>query len=87
MTNILTNDIEYKSFMGLVLNAQKKQNAKFPARAALGHRPFAKIESKEVLRNLAIATVAIVLGLTAGSVSQQKMQLAQYSAQVKQADV
>lgn len=72
MNSILTNNIEANSFMGLVTNTQKKS-----LRQKLARKIFVKVESKEVLMNLALATVIIVMGLTAGTVSQQKMAYAQ----------
>lgn len=74
MTTIFTNEIEVSSFMGLVTETQKKHR-----RAIFGRKAFIGVESKEILRNLALATVVIVMGLTAGSVSQAKMEFAQYS--------
>ena len=82
MITILTNDIETNSFMGLITDKQKKSH-----RMNFGREIFANVESKEVLRNLAIATVVIVMGLTAGSISQQKMEFAQYSTPATQAAV
>lgn len=77
MTSILTNEIEANSFLGLVSNAQKKKSRKI----------FVKVESREVLRNLAIATVVIVMGLTVGAISQKKIELAQYVAPITKAAV
>ncbi len=77
MRNIFTDEIEVNSFMGLVTDTQKKNR-----RVTLGRKVFAGVESKEILRNLAVATVVIVMGLTAGSISQAKMEFAQYSAPV-----
>ena len=82
MTTLLTNEIENNSFLGLVTNTQKKSLGKKFAR-----KIFVKVESKEVLMNLAIATVVIVMGLTAGSISQQKIEFAHYSAPVAKAAV
>ncbi len=77
MTTFLTNDIDANSFMGLVTNRQQKGRRKI----------FVKVESWEVLRNLAIATAIIVISLTAGSISQQKMEFAQYDTPVTLAAV
>jgi hypothetical protein len=74
MTTIFTNEIEVNSFMGLVTETQKKN-----LRTLVGSKVFIGVESKEILRNLALATVIIIMGLTAGSVSQAKMEFAQYS--------
>ncbi|PCI33853.1 MAG: hypothetical protein COB54_02310 [Alphaproteobacteria bacterium] len=82
MNTIFTNDIEVNSFMGLITDTQKKTR-----RASLGRKILAGVESVEVLRTLAIATVVIVLGLTAGSLSQDKMEYAQYSTPVTEANV
>lgn len=82
MNTIFTNDIEVNSFMGLITDTQKKNRRVFFGRIVL-----AGVESKEVLRNLAIATVVIVMGLAAGSISQQKMEFAQYSTPVAKAAV
>lgn len=70
MTTFLTNDIDANSFMGLVTNSQQKGR----------RRIFVKVESWEVLRNLAITAAIIVTGLTAGSISQQKMEFSPASA-------
>ena len=43
---------------------------------------MAKVESTEVLTNLAVATIVIVMGLAAGSVSQQKIEQARFVAPV-----
>ncbi|MCK5423742.1 MAG: hypothetical protein KAI89_00110 [Emcibacter sp.] len=82
MTTIFTNEIEVNSFMGLVTD--KQENSR---RASFSRKSFVGVESKEVLRNLALATVVIIVGLTAGSVSQEKMEFAQYSAPVIEAAV
>ena len=82
MNTIFTNDIEVNSFMGLVTDTQKKNS-----RVSIARKALIGVESKEILRHLVVATVVIVLGLTAGSVSQQKMEIAQYSTPVTQADV
>ncbi len=82
MTNIFTNEIETNSFMGLVTSAQKKNRSlSFARKALIG------VESKEILQHLAIATVVIVMGLTAGSISQQKMEFVQYSTMAQKANV
>ncbi len=82
MNNILTDNIEANSFLGLVTNRQKKNHP------ADSHRKtFVKVESKAVLMNLAIATVIIVMGLTAGSISQQKMELTQHATLTTKANV
>lgn len=67
MTNILTNTIESNSFMGLITDAPKNN-----FRQILKNRIFVQVESKEILRNLAIATAIIVIGLASGSIGQQK---------------
>lgn len=72
--SILTNSIEANSFLGLVTKTQKKGGKAFARKA------FTKIESNEVFMNLTIATVVIVMGLAAGSMSQQKIELARYAA-------
>ncbi len=77
MNTIFTNDIEVNSFMGLVTDTQKKNS-----RLSIARKAFIGVESKEILRHMAIATVVILLGLTAGSISQQKMEFAQYSSPV-----
>ncbi|PHZ83285.1 hypothetical protein [Paremcibacter congregatus] len=77
MNSILTNSIEANSFLGLVQNTQKKNGIKTFAR-----RQMAKVESTEVLTNLAVATIVIVMGLAAGSVSQQKIEQARFVAPV-----
>ncbi|PCI45972.1 MAG: hypothetical protein COB49_09435 [Alphaproteobacteria bacterium] len=77
MNSIFTNQIEVNSFMGLVTDKQKKNR-----RVILGHKVFIGVASKEILRNLVIATVVIVMGLTVGNISQQKMEFAQYSIPV-----
>ena len=82
MNTIFTNDIEVNSFMGLITDRQKKTRG-----TSLGRKILAGVESVEVLRTLAIATVVIVLGLTAGSFSQAKMEFAQYSTPVTEANV
>lgn len=82
MNSIFTNDIEANSFLGLITNAQKKNGRKLFTR-----KLFVAVEGTEVLRNLALATVVIVMGLTAGSLSQQHMELAQYAVPVTQAAV
>ena len=74
MNSILTNDMEANSFMGLVTNTQKKS-----LRQKLSRKIFVKVESKQVLMNLALATVIVVMGLAAGTISQQKMEYAKYS--------
>lgn len=74
MNRIFTNDIEVNSFMGLVTDTQKRN-----PRGIYGRKIFAGVESKGILRHLAMATVVILLGLTAGSVSQQKMEFSHYS--------
>lgn len=79
MTTILTNDIEANSFLGLVTKGRSKNNNKFTS-GRIARKIFVKVESREVLMNLAIATVVIVMGLTAGSISQEKIELAQYAA-------
>ena len=81
MTTFLTNDIEANSFMGLVTNTQKTSR-----RARFAKKIFVKVESKEVLMNLAIATFVIVAGLTAGTISQQKFEMAQYAEPVIEAN-
>ncbi|GEM_PF-2721623 len=86
MNTILTNDIEANSFLGLVTKNQKR-NAKKIAGRKFARKIFVKVESREVLMNLAIATVVIVMGLTAGSISQQKIEFAQYAAPVSEAAV
>lgn len=82
MTTIFTDVIETNSFMGLVTDTQKNNY-----RANFAREAFIGVESKEVLRNLALATVIIVVGLTAGSIAQNKMELAQYSTPVTEAAV
>lgn len=82
MNNIMTNNIEANSFLGLVANTQKKNSRKAHVR-----KTFVKVESKAVLMNLAIATVIIVVGLTAGSISQQKMELTQHATLTTKANV
>ncbi|VAV99337.1 hypothetical protein MNBD_ALPHA02-1489 [hydrothermal vent metagenome] len=82
MNNIFTNAIEVNSFMGLVTDNQKK------SRPALFRRQsYAKVESKEILRNMTIATVLIIAGLTMGTISQQKMEFSQYSTPMIEAAV
>ncbi len=81
MTTILTNDIEANSFMGLVTNTQKTSR-----RGKLAKRIFVKVASNEVLTNLAVATFVIVMGLTAGTISQQKFEMAQYADPVIEAN-
>jgi len=71
MTGFLTNDIETNSFIGLITN--KTQNA---AKSNFRPRIFVKVESWQVLRNVAVAMALIVIGMTAGSLSQQKMDFA-----------
>ncbi|MBL4800378.1 MAG: hypothetical protein JKY45_00705 [Emcibacter sp.] len=82
MMNILTNDIEANSFMGLITDQQKKSR-----KIKFDRKIFVNVESKEVLRNLTVAIVVIVLGLTIGTISQQKMEFAQYSTPVTTAAV
>ncbi|MCF6215273.1 MAG: hypothetical protein L3J58_03765 [Emcibacter sp.] len=82
MNSILTNDMDANSFLGLVTNIQKNNSHKISGRKA-----FVKIESKEVLTNMALATVIIVMGLTMGSVFQNKMELSQYASLTQKADV
>jgi hypothetical protein len=82
MNNIFTNTIEVNSFMGLVSDNQKKSRP-----AIFRRQSYAKVESKEILRNLAIATVLIITGLTMGTISQQKMEYAQYSTPMIEAAV
>ncbi len=82
MNNIMTNNIEANSFLGLVTNTQKRDPRKAHVR-----RSFVKVESKAVLMNLAIATFIIILGLTAGSISQQKMELTQQATLVTNVNV
>ena len=82
MTSLFTNEIETNSFMGLVTSAQKN-NRRFSG----ARKTFIGTESKEILQYMAIAAVAIIMGLTAGSISQQKMEFAQYSAITQKANV
>lgn len=70
MTTLFTDQIETNSFIGLVSNAQPVKS----------RRRFVRIESTEVLTNFAIATVVIIMGLAAGSVSQQKMDQAHFAS-------
>ena len=76
MNNLFTNTIETNSFMGLITDTQKKNLAVF------GRKVLANVEGKEILQNLGIATILIIMGLTAGSISQQKMEVAQYATPV-----
>ncbi len=87
MNSILTNDIDANSFLGLVTNAEKNNSNKLSGRKILGRKVFVKVESKEVLMNMAIVAVIIVMGLTIGSASQHKMELSQYAALMQNADV
>ncbi len=87
MNSILTNDISTNSFLGLVINSQKNNSNKPAARKVFGRKAFVKVESKEVLMNMALVTVIIVMGLTMGSVSQNKMELSQYAALTQKVDV
>ncbi len=82
MNSIFTNHTDANSFLGLVTNIQKNNSNKLSGRKA-----FVKIESKEVLMNMALATVIIVMGLTMGSVFQNKMELSQYASLTQKADV
>lgn len=82
MTNIFTNEIETNSFMGLVTSAQKNNR-----RVSFVRKTIIGVESKEILQHLVLATVVIIMGLTAGSVSQQKMEFAQYSITAQKANV
>ncbi len=82
MNSIFTNHIDANSFLGLVTNIQKNNSSKLSGRKA-----FVKIESKEVLMNMALATVIIVMGLTIGSSVQHKMEISQYAALMQEADV
>lgn len=75
MSKLLTNTIDPNSFMGLITNIEKRN-----IRLVLSKKTFTKIESREVLMSFALAAVVIIMGLTAGSVLQQKMEYAQYSA-------
>lgn len=77
MTTFLTNDIDPNSFMGLVTNRQHK----------VSRRIFVKVESWAVLRNLAMATTLIIIGLTAGAISQKNMEFVQYDTPVTRAAV
>jgi len=86
MNSILTDKIEANSFLGLVTNTQKN-NVKFSGGKFLNRKSFVKVESKEVLMTLALATVIIIAGLSAGSMAQQKMAITQYAAFAAQADV
>ncbi|PCJ34313.1 MAG: hypothetical protein COA93_05080 [Alphaproteobacteria bacterium] len=87
MNSILTNDISTNSFLGLVINSQKNNSNKLSARKTFGRKAFVKVESKEVLMNMALATVIIVMGLTMGSVFQNKMEFSQYASLTQKADV
>jgi len=82
MTSIFTNEIETNSFMGLVTSAQKNNR-----RFSFARKSFIGVESKEILQHLAIATVVIIMGLAAGSISQQKMEFAQYLTITQEANV